>query len=265
MTPAMAHLHRWLVGISSLLFLITAYADPSQTRNPDEPYEEAALRHLGEDALSRAGTAYNSAVPLRQLNLSNAVSWENLTPAQIQYWFEQGRDDRHLIVPNIRDFPRRPSWLYPDDGCFARGGVLSQWLGNHGLTRPSKIFIFGNLAVRTPNSPDGAVYWWYHVVTAVWSGTQMLVLDPAIAPERPLELKEWVMTMTRDSSNVKLSLCNPYAYVPDSSCLYSGPSSDSVARSNQTEYLRREWNRLINLRRNPWQELGDAPPWKRVD
>lgn len=67
--------------------------------------------------------------------------------------FRSLRDARWLTMPGMRDFKRRSSWLYPDDGCFARAALGGQKLESWDYPRPKKLFIFGDLEVKTANSP----------------------------------------------------------------------------------------------------------------
>lgn len=175
--------------------------------------------------------------------------------------FSRVRDRR--ILRSDQDFPRRPSWMYPDDGCYARAEVASQLLIQEGY-RPSKIFAYGNLRVQTKNSENGFVEWWYHVVVGYRVGSINYVLDPAIDPTRPLTLKEWISKMKLESDDrVEISVCDSSAITPDSLCQGSRDYGLDYAKDLQDPFLDSEWSRLLSLKRDPKVELGMKPPWSQ--
>ena len=72
------------------------------------------------------GSASDSAVPLEDLDLTLATSWDSLGDfATVTKAFEQVRDLRFMITKDRPNFPRRISWLYPDDGCFDRSALAA--------------------------------------------------------------------------------------------------------------------------------------------
>lgn len=172
--------------------------------------------------------------------------------------FYKMRDTRFLKWKMRSNFPRRSSWLYPDDGCFARATLANK---NFHLWRqpvPNKVFVFGNLKVKTQNNPKGIVTWWYHVALIVELKNIFYVLDPAIDPKAPLTLNRWLESMG-NPSKMRVAICASGTYAPNSRCNRSinGKESDF----SQQKYLDLEWNRLKILRRNPSRELGAYPPW----
>lgn len=274
----------WIIIVIGLIFFTTLPQDlfarnggrgplqltgPSQLRREFESFEEAEARYLewlkaqGLEVDPFAQTARRVAVPLERVDFSEIPSWDALgeNDEVVQLAFETSRDERYLVLPERPSFLRRPSWLYPDDGCFARSALTAKKLQSWNYPRPFKLFAFGNLRVNTKNHPAGKVFWWYHVVPIISYRGQVYVLDAAIEPTHPLFYLEWVDRMIANRNKIKLSVCNPYAYEPNSLCYQAGPNSEKSAYSHQIYYLRREWQRILNLRRNPEDELGDAPPW----
>jgi hypothetical protein len=262
------------IAVSASLVISTAHADSvptpinSQARLPNEDWHLSRERFHQALESSQASirsaaptdnTAEAAAVPLANLDLSSVV--QILGSASVLSLFEKARDMRFLSDPTVTSFLRRSSWLYPDDGCFARASFFnqhaSQWLG----LRPNKIFVFGNLHVVTANSPTGSVDWWYHVAPLVTDGSQVLVLDPALNPRQPTPLLDWLKMMTADTSTLTMSVCNGFAYGPDSSCANATATDESSATPDQTSYLQPERDRLTQLNRSPDKELGDSPPW----
>ena len=235
-------------------------AVPTQMRAENETFEQALKRYRLK-AHESSRSALEAAVPIDEADFTSVTHW---TSSELKTVFRQVRDDRFLMAPERPNFPRRASWLYPDDGCFARAAVTGQRLGQEGFDRPSKLFIFGQLRVQTPNGPTGRggyVYWWYHVVSAVSEAGRIYVLDPAIFPGSAMLLNDWVRTLVDDPRTVTVSVCDHYAYEPGSSCLHSGPEDEVQAMEQQNYFLTAEWSRLVSLGRDPELELGSSPPW----
>lgn len=181
-----------------------------------------------------------------------------IQPAELQLRFEQVREEKPL--KDLQGRARRLTWLYPDDGCYARAELAARLLQAKGATAPAKIFAFGGLAVNTPNHPDGMVSWWYHVAPIVRVGAEYYVFDPAIEPLRPLKAQEWLKIM--NAPEAQISICSTNSYDPDSPC-ETTRTYESSARSDEINFLSMEWTRLQYLGRSPEAELGDRPPWKK--
>lgn len=196
-----------------------------------------------------------------------AISENDLQPS-----FEMVREEKMFTDMNQRQ--RRATWLYPDDGCFVRATVaddlMTKLLPSSAPT--AKIFAFGNLSVRTANSPYGEVQWWYHVASiskvtkAVPGGApqdEFYVFDPAMNPKAPMPVKSWLAAM--NDSSIEIAICAGGAYDPDSLCeagdVASRQNSLSRAFREAGQFLSNEWARLEELGRNPHLELGANPPW----
>ena len=237
----------------------------SAVRLPGESFQSALRRYWAKSGgLDRAKfetgqTALQMALPVDHLKYDRLPHWAS--PEILSRGFKQTRDMRFLTTEDHPGFLRRSSWLYPDDGCFARAALASQNLGRWGYPRPAKIFIFGDLTVKTANSPSGVVNWWYHVVASVIVNQGVAILDPAIEPSRPLSLREWVLRMTSTVSEVKISICDPATYTPNDLCDAPDSQSERSAAADQSIYLSAEWERLIEMHRDPLRELGEFPPW----
>jgi hypothetical protein len=246
------------IVISALSLQAFAKA-PSAHRAADTDFlQYLKFYHLDVDT-GEPATAEQSAVPISQLDTSSLADWQKMETAQAG--FERLRDNRFLYDGDHPNSLRRDTWLYPDDGCFARAALAKQNLDKWGYPAVKKIFAFGNLVVKTANSPDGQVAWWYHVVNGIEVGAQAYVLDPAIEPLRPLTLQEWVDRMGGEAASIKLAICSPGTYSPEDPCQNPAASGEANALVDQTEFLESEWVRLVELRRDPAVELGDDPPW----
>lgn len=252
-----------------LLCPIVAFANSislssSQARLPNETFQDALTRSKAAltknqiRSLVAKDTPVGKKVPFNKLDYSIAV--EVKTHEELIHLFNVIRDSRFLHTNSNPEFDRRISWLYPDDGCFARATVAGMKLSEEELLRPSKIFAFGELAVSTPYSPYGSVHWWYHVAPLVQYNGAYYVLDPALDATGPLLVLEWFSRMGL-SSDLNGAVCNSYTYDPFDSCYKATADSDSRALSDQSIYLEKEWNRVSTLGFDPYFILGKNPPW----
>ena len=239
----------------------------TQARGSEEGWLEAERRvkermERQDPGAGRDGalSARGAAVPLRRLDLSGLPEWDTAAASAA---FAEARDLRFLYLPERPDFLRRISWMYPDDGCFARAAYAGKRAAARGLPRPAKIFMFGDLSVRTRNAPGGRVFWWYHVASLVSVAGAPWVIDPAVDPAAPLPLKEWIRRLSPDPGQALFARCSPHAYAHYSVCRDAPASAEADAPSDEGEFLRMEWNRMLELGRDPGRELGDDPPWKR--
>ncbi len=237
-----------------------SYAPPiSAYREPGVSYLEYIPKSLNTLKRSEYLTALDEATLWTKIDKEKMQDWENAD--LVKEAFEKVRDTRFLKIKEMPDFPRRSSWLYPMDGCFARAGLAARNLQDWKYPEVYKVFVFGDLSVDTKNSPHGTVNWWFHVVAAVRQGEQIYVFDPAIESKQALTLKQWLETMTKDLSNVKVSLCDAKTYMPDDTCSGKQSQLPDWGAEDQLYYLDLEWENLLDLKREPKEELGEAPPW----
>lgn len=247
---------------------------PAATRQPDAPPHISAWRAPNKDwreyaknwtpaASTRALAAlsvYDSRVAPASANFSSVPAWSD---ADIKSQFRGNRDIRFLFASTDPNFIRRSSWLYPDDGCFARAELVADLAGDNGKPKPYKLFSFGNLQVSTNNHPSGHVTWAWHVVPVVKSASSgtIYVLDPAIEPTHPLEWHDWLLRQVTSLSLVQVTVADPNAYNPGSP-VTGGTNQRTTAISDlQGAYLLAEWDRQLDLFRDPTLVLGDYPPW----
>jgi hypothetical protein len=231
-------------------------------RAPDEDWHTARDRYYAQmqrsatSATTDGGlTAEQSAVPYAQVDFSDVPAWSD---TRLYPGFTWIRDPRWITNGPLQ--LRRETWLYPDDGCFARAALAGQRLAAEGYVRPFKIFVFGNLTVQTPNSVTGSVTWWFHTVPIIQVDGVPTVLDPAVEPSRSLSVDEWLARLTPDVSSISIAICDPYTYEPDRSCLGATTTDESSALTDQRAYFTPEAMRQVSLGRDP-KVLGDYPPW----
>lgn len=173
--------------------------------------------------------------------------------------FARVRDARTLVDRN--EFFRRPTWLYPDDGCYSRAELMSIRFENQKAPAPAKVFIFGNLLVKTPNTQNGTVEWWYHVVVAYKHQGTIFVIDPSVDPRKIMTLQALAQTLG-NPPNLEVAVCGAHTYGPTDPCERVKGDPKAQAIEDQKGLFELEWTRLRHLGRNPYKELGDYPPWK---
>lgn len=237
----------------------------SQSRRPGESFAQAEERFVlglsrGDlDAYLNFHSAKNLAQPWTSDFAVATTAFSSLS--DLEAAFAQGRDYRFLTDADKPQTLRRSTWLYPDNGCYARADLLVRNMQRFGFPAAGKVFAFGPLTVATTNSPQGVVYWWYHVVPIATVDNEPFVFDPAVDASGPLALNDWVARIANDPSEVSLAVCHPLSYGPISRCLAPTDGSVERALTDQREFLPKEYERLEELGRDPEAELGDAPPW----
>ena len=240
---------------------------PSAQRLSGETAHQAYLRNLSFYLTSGMSleigeptkNAYGSQTSLEDLILKEVPELESLE--MLMQEFVYIRDTRFIVDEHL-PFPRRLSWLYPDDGCFVRADLAGRFAQEASYKKPAKLFAFGDLRVQTNNSINGQVEWWYHVVIAYKVQGQLYVIDPSIEPLRPLTAREWGDRMG-GTSKVSFALCDGDTYQPYNNCGNPTQNTKELLTDTQMTYLDFEWERLEELDRNPNEELGDLPPWKK--
>lgn len=253
---------------------------PHQSRRPDQTPEDAAGHYFDpgdggttapaaghgphDPGSAPTGSAYSRATDLGGVDDSLAPV---LTPSRVREAFVLARDKRFIVPSSNPGFRRRASWLYPDDGCFARADLAGRELETSGFTRPAKVFAFGPLEMKTPNSPDGVVFWWYHVALAYRiqtggrSSEEILVIDPAGRSDGPVPLGEWARLISTDPAQVSFAICAANTYEPANECVAPKASHGRKATRDEKGFLELEWDRQSELGRDPVRVLGDSPPW----
>lgn len=248
-------------SVSLLLLVLSSVSWASGLENRSAHREPGVSYRLykSRQHSPRVSTPESEAVRFGQANLPAATAWKS--EATMQEWFGKMRDERFFDDSSHPNFLRRSSWLYPDDGCFARAALGVRNLKQWSQAAPNKIFVFGDLRVKTANSPLGEVTWWYHVAPLVEVDGEKYVLDPALNPKAPLKLREWLGMMGPNIDNLEVAVCGSGSYWPSSDCQVETDGIEAGAMADQQYYLDAEWSRLEELNRNPVNELGELPPW----
>lgn len=237
----------------------------SSKRLPDETFQQAVKRHnksIVTSTITPRDTPLGKKVPVEELDYSSVPMVT--TYDELMQMFNFVRDTRFLHADDNPSFDRRISWLYPDDGCFARAALSVSMLDNEHLIKPAKIFAFGDLIVQTPYSSSGYVSWWYHVSVIVNYMGVIYVLDPALDPQGPIIVEDWYNKMG-EVSEINGAVCNPSAYDPFDDCLKATTKAEKRALSDQSVYLDKEWSRISRLGFDPNDVLGAHPPWMIIN
>lgn len=248
-----------------LLVLISPYSIkaseifPSAHRKENIDYNiyvKRALRSNFVTEKSLSGSPLSQAKLYGTTDLPKATGWKSVKAMQER--FEEIRDARFIELPGGE--LRRISWMYPDDGCFARAGLFIRNTFHNYAPLPKKVFVFGNLRVSTKFSPRGKVGWWYHTAPIVEVKGEKFVLDPSIELSKPLSLEEWMKRMG-DPAKMKVVVCESGTYSPSDSCSKESDGLEMRAYNSQLYYLSLEEKRIKSLNLNATDVLGDNPPW----
>lgn len=130
--------------------------------------------------------------------------------------------------------PHRPAgacitFLYPDDGCYARAHEMCRLIGP---SRTGKAWIYGSLVARTRNHPDCHVNWRYHVAPTVpvKLGAAVIphILDPSLFA-KPVPIATWKGAQGDASANVIETDAEPF-YRSQSGSIQADPN---YAKTNQ--------------------------------
>lgn len=264
----------FIVFLVAIIFVPSAWSNSfsqdlnthlkSQKRLPGESAKQARKRimKIFPGTLDDPSSAVAMEIPFDSLDLSQISPWK--AEATVNYIFEAVRDERFLFTLGAPTFPRRISWLYPDDGCYARAAVTNKKLEEWGIDRLNKLFIFGDLNVRTDNAIGGLVEWWYHDVPVTQKDGVIYVFDAAVEPTRALALDEWIRLMGQGTKSITAAICDPYAYSPWDRCILPSHDVESDALADEDYFLGMEWHQIESLGRRPEKELGEYPPWKKI-
>ena len=244
--------------LSAPMKLTVAWASSAE-RFVGESFTQAMHRHRPERGWERESVA-DTTVPLADVDWSSVP----VLSSDLMATFRVMRDSRFLVEAEAPEFPRRVPWLYPRDGCYARAAAVVGLADRLGLERPAQFFAFGELTVATPNVAEGEVRWWYHV-TPVYRDRdegRVWVFDPSIEPLRPIAVDDWLSRMVPSMEDVRVALCAALASEPNADCREGNADApDRLAALLRAHFLPFEWQNLSALGRDPYRELGDAPPW----
>ena len=242
----------------------------SAVRGINEPYQTALKRQFGEFPKGSAG---DLAVPVKDIDYDHAGIPTVGSYEEVVKTFKIIRDTPFLIgistslSPDLT--PRRISWLYPKDFCYARAATAGMLADQKHLVRPYKILAFGDLAVNTPFIVGGTASWYYHIAEILGvkksssSKAEYYVLDPAIDSSHPLPVNQWFNIMnSKNYEDMKGVVCNQYTFGPGSSCHAATELDDYLAFMVIQLSLKVEKENLSILDYDWTKLLRNNPPWE---
>ncbi len=216
------------------------------------------LNYINEYVTAESMMNSRVRVSYESLDISQVPEIKNLKEAMTIFSFV--RDERFLKKKS--SFPRRLSWLYPNDGCFARAEYAIRLAEKFGK-KFKKLFIYGDLKVKTIFSPNGYVTWWYHVAPIFKHKEVVYVIDPALNAYGPLSLNDWALKQVPLLKKASFSICTSQTYSPRYRCSSRFRVASSILKKDQNKYLSKEKRNLRRLGYEFKKELGDNPYWKR--
>ncbi|MFN8847979.1 MAG: protein-glutamine glutaminase family protein [Bdellovibrionales bacterium] len=245
-----------------VLFILLAsqlvLAGRSAVRQKGESFRAAAKRtafmgQVPSQQPQMGQTPWDRAQDLTKINFKTVSNLGNTE--DLQTIFSYVRDTRFIENFQSPKQRRKISWNYPDDGCFVRAEMMARKTLERRMPPVMKLFVFGNLAVRSQNHPDQIVRWWYHVAPVYRVGSTVYVLDPAIEPRRPLTVLEWRQRVSEESDIRQFALCSTHSFDPDDGCDQPRQLDDDYLEDYQRQYQNFEWDRILYLGRDPYREL----------
>lgn len=245
----------------------------SAARSPFDSWASSLARQTQTSAqedptinpLANPRSVAGSARPYRSdFDFSRVPEWTG-TEEELLVAFRAARDERKYSDSSRPDFRRRALWLYPYNGCFVRATHTAKTFESLQLQRPGKVFVFGDLRLKTPYERNGWVYWSYHVATAFRFKGKVLVLDAGVDHLRPITFEDWITRIADDASETKVNVCDTWAYSPMNPCWEGRPSQERSAEKHLVSYLSDEWARLKRAGYAPERVLGDRPPWTEIE
>lgn len=226
----------------------------SAVRKPGENWKQKFLsrnRTFNHQIFAFQDTAYSQAKTLRQIDFVSVPDVGNTE--NLMTIFKYLRDTRFIQNVQSPKQHRRISWYYPDDGCFVRAELMAAVAEHRNWPKMKKLFAFGNLAVRTRNTQEGMVRWWYHVAPTLRTGQVVWVLDPSISYDRPLTVQQWKAAMSAEEVNgaEQFALCDTHTFDPDSKCSQPGVVDINGVVNWQKQFSVYEWVRVLELGFDP--------------
>lgn len=104
----------------------------------------------------------------------------------------------------------------PEDGCYARAHKMTMELEKSGIYT-AKLFVSGKLSVKTDNSPEGQVDWYFHVAPVLCvknnDKNELMILDPSIFT-KPVTIETWLRKQTLKEATFikKIYVATKYSY-----------------------------------------------------
>jgi hypothetical protein len=198
--------------------------------------------------------------PEQQLPALCVPAW---TREQLAQGFAAVRDTRWLEWSERPGSLRRIPWLSANNGCEERALTAKYLLQEEGYPEPwyaraKNIDPKSLFTMQTENEPGGVVRWGGHVAPVVRVEGELIVLDPAIEPSRPLRLAEWLGRFSTPAQR-DVALCRDHEEMDG--CMDAEPRVLDGPDEGIDIRLGEEWRVQELLGRDPYRVLGECPPW----
>lgn len=199
-------------------------------------------------------SAYNIRKPITNQNWNEIPEWGSYQ--KLLQAFKTVQNQRIYNDTEIQFFLRRITWLYPDDGCFQRAAHIAIQLNLLALPKVKQLFVFNHI---TNN-------WTYHVAPVARVNGQVYVLDPAMNPNEPIALWNWLKLFTDSSANILSSLCDETTWDPNGNCQHYSFDVNDKDENKSLQQWREEFQVLERekLGLNADSLLGENPPWNFI-
>jgi len=231
----------------------------SAARLAGESFLSASERSLSSIKVKEKNTAFSKAMSFDQLDSSKVPEVESLEKLNSIFLYLRNLK----FMKNIGEKEiRRLSWFYPDNGCWLKAELMKENLKKFNSLKVGKVFIFGDLNVKTNFSPEGEVTWWYHVVPVLRVKNEVYAIDPTLNQSGPLKIKDWALLQTDDINSAKFNFCHANTFGPHSRCKRRLKEIQILVKTTQMDYLVKEKKRLKELGLDIETHLGDNPPWE---
>ncbi|MHB1948461.1 MAG: protein-glutamine glutaminase family protein [Gammaproteobacteria bacterium] len=260
-----------LISISLLTGLMVnsvCAANPNSAyRAKNQDWHIAAqkhLKHTSDEDQSIVATALSwnpTTLDTQQKLLNNVPVWPNYQTIKEQ--FEYLKTHHYLIDPMDANIKRIIPWRYPLDYCFERAAAAVSLYNNQALSRPAKVFAFGNLELLSAfgPAPDNILSFWYHVAPVIRDKqtNTVYVLDPSLNLDAPLPLESWLKQLVELSHDrsLKVNICNGFGAVPQDVCSTASATSEKAYADELVQLLSAEWDHLQSKGINAQQVLTD--------
>lgn len=245
--------------LMSISLLAGLMANAVYAANPNSAYRpqgqdwrtvaQKYLKHVDDRSIFATGLSWDATtLDAQQKLLNNVPVWPDYQTIKDQFQFL--KTHRYLIDPMDANIKRSIPWRYPVDFCFDRAAAAVSLYNNQALSRPAKVFAFGNLKLLSAfgPAPDNILSFWYHVAPVIRDQQTNIVyvLDPSLNMEAPLPLEKWLKQLVELSHTrgLTVNICNGFGSVPMDVCSTATASDEQAYANELVQLLSSEWDHL---------------------
>ena len=218
--------------------------------------------------MKKALTARQIQAPIEQVDLSQLPDWGDFS--KVHEAFLRVRDEPFLECKSTA-FPRRIPWLYGWNGCYLRAALVRRAFRMWGYPKIKKAFLFGAMEFESILPEEKKLSYNDHVAGVLRVGQDAYVIDPPVDFAGPIVFKKWMTTLAANGkcSSLKVSICNELTLGHNSKWDQTDQAQEVGIRGGKArsidffkeEYLRQEYELLVELNLDPEILLKNEPPW----